>query len=408
MSIPDRTDIDLRSPEGLRDPYALYAPLRAAGPLVRVRVGERTQLMATRHADVVACLKDARFGTESAPPDAAWLAAAPAPIRTLVALQRRWLLFVEPPTHTRLRALVHGAFTPRMVQALAGAIEQRAHELLDAALATPSFDLVADFAHPLPVDVIARILGVPIADRAQFAHWSVDLGGTLDPGAPPEALLRGGLAAMGFADYLRALIAERRASPGEDLLSALITAGAAGDAGDRLDEDELVATCVLLLLAGHETTQNLIGNGVHALLRHPGQLERLRAEPALMRRAVEELLRFDSPVQCVPRIVRGGATLGGEPLPEGQHVWLLIGSAHRDPAAYADPDTLDIGRDGAHVAFGAGIHFCVGAMLARTEAQIALRVLLERLPGLRLAEGAEPAYRDLVTLRGLRRLPVAS
>lgn len=405
MTPVDLSDIDLRSPETLRDPYPVYARMRAAGPVVRVHVGGQPQLMATRHADVMACLKDNRFATQPEPPDPGWLAAVPEPLRALGRMQRRWLLFLDPPTHTRLRGLVHQAFTPRMVQVLSTQIEQRAHQLLDAALSRPAFDLIADFAHPLPVDVIAQILGVPIDDRARFARWSVELGGTLDPAAPPEAYLRGGQAAMGFDAYLRGLIAERRGRPGEDLLSALIEAE---QAGDRLDEEEMIATCVLLLLAGHETTQNLIGNGVHALLRHPDQLQRLRDEPALVRKAVEELLRYDSPVQCVPRILREDLAVGGVALPRGTYLWMLIGSAHRDPDAYPDADRLDVARDSPHVAFGAGIHFCLGALLARTEAQIALRVLLERAPSLRAAAGPAPTYRDMLTLRGLQSLPVCA
>ncbi len=405
MTIVDLTDIDLRSADCLRDPYPIYARMRAAGPVVRVSVGGQPQIMATRHAEVMACLKDARFATQPEPPGEAWLAAVPEPVRALTRMQRRWLLFLDPPTHTRLRGLVHQAFTPRMVQALSGQIERRARELLDAALERPSFDLITEFAHPLPVDVIAQILGVPIADRAQFSRWSVELGGTLDPAAPPKAYLSGGIAAMGFETYLRALIAERRGRPGDDLLSALI---AAEEAGDRLDEDEMIATCVLLLLAGHETTQNLIGNGVHALLRHPAQIERLRADPTLVRKAIEELLRYDSPVQCVPRIVREDVSVGGVPVPRGSYLWMLIGSAHRDEQAYPGADALDVARDSPHVAFGAGIHFCLGALLARTEAQIALRVLLERAPALRLADGPPPEYRDMLTLRGLRSLPVCA
>ena len=396
-------DIDLHSDAFRQDPYPSYARMRAAGPLVRVSVQGRPQLMATRHAEVGAALKDPRFGTESDPPNPEWLAAMPEPIRVLSEMQRRWILFLNPPTHTRLRGLVHGAFTPRMVQSIAAQIEQRAHELLDAALARPRFDLISEYAHPLPVDVIAQILGVPIADRETFSRWSVALGSTLDPVADAATILRGGEAAMGFRQYMRALIAERRQQLGDDLLSALVTSE---QAGDRLDEEEMIATCVLLLLAGHETTQNLIGNGVNALLRHPGQWERLRADPSGLRLAVEEMLRYDSPVQLVPRIAREDLALAGVPVTRGTTVWMLIGCAHRDESAFERADAFDVGRDSAHLAFGAGIHFCLGAYLARTEAQIALRVLMERAPQLRLATDGAAAYRDLITLRGLAALPV--
>jgi len=402
-TIADLPDVDLHGDAFRQDPYPHYARMRAAGPLVRVNVQGRPQLMATRHADVGAALKDPRFGTEGEAPPPEWLASVPEPIRVLSEMQRRWMLFLNPPTHTRLRGLVHGAFTPRMVQAIAVQIEQRAHELLDAALAKPRFDLVSEYAHPLPVDVIAQILGVPIADRETFSRWSVALGSTLDPVADTATILRGGEAAMGFRRYTRELIAERRQHLGDDLLSALITSE---QAGDRLDEEEMIATCVLLLLAGHETTQNLIGNGVNALLRHPGQWERLRADPSGLRQAVEEMLRYDSPVQLVPRIAREDLVLGGVSIARGTTVWMLIGCVNRDEAAFERADRFDVARDSSHLAFGAGIHFCLGAFLARTEALIALRVLMERAPELRLATEGAAAYRGLITLRGLAALPV--
>lgn len=403
-TIPDLLHLDLASPSFRANPYPVYAELRRTAAVCRVRLGEGSALMVSRHADVVAALKDARFGTEESSSEGAMQAELPPEIRELQALHRNWMLFSNPPRHTRLRGLVHQAFTPKMVLALSAQIEARAHALLDATVGQPGFDLIAGYAHPLPVDVIAQILGVPIADRAAFSRWSNDLGGTLDITAGTEALLRGGAAAMAFEGYLHELIDERRAHLGDDLLSALIQAE---QSGDRLSEDELIATCVLLLLAGHETTQNLIGNGVHALLEHPVQLARLQAEPALMKPAIEELLRYDSPVQFTSRCLREDVRLGEFDLPRGTRVGLLVGSAHRDDQAFDEPDRLELGRsENPHVAFGAGIHFCLGAMLARTEAAIALRVLLARLPGLALAEGAVPAFRDMFTLRGLQSLPV--
>lgn len=404
-TIPELDHLDLMSRAFRTEPYPVYAELRRAGPVCRVRLGDNdSMLLISRHGDVVAALKDARFGTEDPTAATASQDQLPPQIRELQALQRHWMLFANPPRHTRLRGLVHQAFTPRMVQALVAQIETTANTLLDAVAGQADFDLIAGYAHPLPVDVIALILGIPIADRAAFSRWSVALGGTLDPTADIEALLQGGDAAIAFDAYLRRLIDERRAHLGDDLLSALIQAE---QTGDRLSEDELIATCVLLLLAGHETTQNLIGNGVHALLRHPEQLSRLRGEPALMKPAIEELLRFDSPVQFTSRCLREDVRLGEIDLPRGMRVGLMIGSAHRDSSAFADPDGLDLAREhNPHVAFGAGIHFCLGAMLARTEAAIALRVLLSRLPGLALADGATPVYRDMLTLRGLQALPV--
>jgi cytochrome P450 len=267
-------------------------------------------------------------------------------------------------------------------------------------------DLIEEFAYPIPVNVICEMLGVPIEDHERFKGWSLDIARGLDSVLlPPESDIprRSGAARHALSDYFRGLIAERRTAPRGDLLSALI---AAEEAGDKLSEDELLATCNLLLIAGHETTVNLIGNGTLALLRHPAELRRLRENPGLITNAVEELLRYDGPVQRTARIPSTDVTIGGRAIPKGAMVMPFIGAADRDPACFPEPDRLDLARaDNRHIAFGLGIHFCLGAPLARVEGQIAIGTLVRRLPKLAL-EGAQPEYRQSLTLRGLKALPV--
>jgi pimeloyl-[acyl-carrier protein] synthase len=266
--------------------------------------------------------------------------------------------------------------------------------------------VIEEFAYPIPVAVICEMLGVPIEDHERFKGWSVDIARGLDLiwlGPDSDVGRRSVAARHALAEYFRGLIAQRRAAPRSDLLSGLI---AAEEAGDKLNEMELLATCILLLIAGHETTVNLIGNGMLALLRHRDQLERLQRDPGLITTAVEELLRFDGPVQRTARIPSEDVTLGGHTIAKGEMVMPFIGAADRDPAQFPDPDRLDIGRsDNRHIAFGWGIHFCLGAPLARIEGQIAINTLLRRLPKVSLATDV-PEYRPSLTLRGLKALPV--
>jgi pimeloyl-[acyl-carrier protein] synthase len=267
-------------------------------------------------------------------------------------------------------------------------------------------DLIEEFAYPLPVVVICEMLGVPVADQERFKGWGLDIARGLDAvllGPDSPVIQRSTESRSALANYFRELIAERRSTPRADMLTDLI---AAEEAGDKLSENELLATCILLLVAGHETTVNLIGNGTLALLRHPDQLQRLRDNPGLIGTAVEELLRFDGPVQRTARIPSADIAIGGKVIPKGDMVMPFIGAADRDPAQFPEPDRLDIGRtDNRHIAFGWGIHFCLGAPLARVEGQIALNTLVRRLPKLALATEA-PAFRQSLTLRGLSALPV--
>jgi pimeloyl-[acyl-carrier protein] synthase len=389
----------------LEDPYPLYVDLRADGmqqytppsaPDVRVPV-------VGRYADVQMVLRDPRFGragfrqgAESALGDG-----------PLTRSFSNWMLFQDPPGHTRLRGLVSKAFTPRAVERLSRQISTIVEQLLDRVQGRRTFDLLREVAYPLPVYVICEMLGVPAEDRQRFGAWSAAIGQGFDnlTAQDPDVRAQGNEAAEGLTDYFRGLIASRKTRPVDDLLNGLI---GAEEQGERLTEDELLATGVLLFFAGHETTVNLIGNGMLALMRHPDQFERLRAEPSLLPGAVEELLRFDSPVQRTGRTVLVDVELNGYALHAGQRVTVFIGAANRDPAQFAEPDRLDVARANAsqHLSFAAGIHYCVGAPLARLEAQIAIGALLRRMPTLRLATDT-PKWRRTFVLRGLASLPVA-
>jgi cytochrome P450 len=386
-------------PEFVADPYPTYRRLRAEDPVHHSPLGF---WVLTRYADVMGMLRDPRLIKE---PIAAFVAArfgmAVPPGLGLSMLDR------DPPDHTRLRGLVSKAFTPKALESLRPHIQQIVDGLLAQVEGRGEMDLIEEFAYPLPVVVICEMLGVPVADQERFKGWGLDIARGLDAiMLPPdsEVAKRSVAGRHALSGYFRELIAERRASPRDDMLSALI---AAEEAGDKLNEDELLATCTLLLVAGHETTVNLIGNGTLALLRHPDQLRRLRESRGLIGSAVEELLRYDGPVQRTARIPSEDVTIGGQTIPKGEMVMPFLGAADRDPAQFPDPDRLDIARaDNRHIAFGMGIHFCLGAPLARMEGQIAINTLVKRLPKLAVATD-RPEFRQSLTLRGLKSLPVA-
>jgi cytochrome P450 len=385
-------------PEFLADPYPTYHRLRDEDP---VHHSPMDFWVLTRYEDVAAVLRDPRFIKEPLVSMVAARFGVSVPPGVGLSMLDR-----DPPDHTRLRSLVSKAFTPRVVEGLRPRIQKMVDELITRAEAVGTMDLIEEFAYPIPVNVICEMLGVPVEDHERFKGWSLDIARGLDSvWLPPESEIpkRSGAARHAIGDYMRGLIAERRASPRGDLLSALI---AAEEAGDKLSEDELIATCILLLIAGHETTVNLIGNGTLALLRHPEELRRLRETPGLITSAVEELLRYDGPVQRTARITSTAVTLGGRTIPKGEMVMPFIGAADRDPSQFPDPDRLDLGRaDNRHIAFGWGIHFCLGAPLARVEGQIAIDTLVQRLPRLALVND-EPEHRQSLTLRGLKALPV--
>ncbi|MFI7273217.1 cytochrome P450 [Streptomyces sp. NPDC049879] len=391
---------DPADPAFLDDPYPAFAALRERGP---VHPHEGLGLpVAVSHAACAAILRDRSAGRIWRDKEPA--AAFPA----FNMLHRNSLLEAEPPRHTRLRRLISAAFgrghTERLkprVQAIADAMTGR---LADAIAADGSADLLVHLAAPMPVEVIAELLGVPTADRPRLQPWSNAIVKMYEYGLPPEGAAAAEAASAEFVAYLTALAEDRARHPGDDLVSDLVSVR---DGGDRLSADELVGTAVLLLMAGHEATVNVIGNGVLALLRHRDQWDRLVASPALLPTAVEELIRYDAPLQLFERTATAPTTVAGHELAPGDRIAALLGAAARDPAVFTDPDTLDIGRTpNPHLGFGAGIHYCVGAPLARAEVAAALAALTTRLPDLRLAD--EPARRPEFVIRGLRELRVTT
>jgi cytochrome P450 len=394
----------------LENPYPFYAGLRASSPVFTIPipadVGAGVHLL-TRWSDVHDALRDPRLSADRTQSDAIARNRAVLP-RQLVGEEgalRRSMLTLDAPDHTRVRSLVNKAFTPRHVAELRPRIEAIAKSLVAEAAAAGRFDVIGDLGAPLPAIVIAELLGVPAEDHPKFRRWATDIVSAptaVASGLQVEAAQR---ATDALSDYLRAVIAERRKSPRNDLISALV---AAQEDRDALSDAELLATSLLLLLAGHETTTNLIGNGTLALLQHPDELARVRAHPELLKTAIEEMLRFDSPVQATARAAMEDVEFGGKRLAKGSLVIAGIGAANRDPEVFPDPDRFDAGRrDNRHLSFGFGAHFCLGAPLARLEGEIAFTALLEAFPKLALA-GTPITHRPNPILRGLTRLDVTA
>ena len=381
-----------------QDPYPDYAQLRQRSPVHRSRL--LNAWVFSRYADVDTVLRDhRRFSNDPAKRNLTRRQQAIVPAR-----DDYTMLLLDPPDHTRLRALVNKAFTRRAVNALEPQIRGLMNSLLDQ-VDPAGFDLMEAVANPLPVIVIAEMLGVPPEDRGRFRIWSNQRARLLEPTISPRERESGAEAGQALSEYFLPIIEARRAEPQNDIVSALAQAE---EEGDVLTAREVLNMLRLLLVAGNETTTNLIGNGMLALLRNPGELARLRADPALIPGAVEELLRFDSPVQTDFRGSLEDCEVNGFPVRRGENIVLLIGSANRDPAVFEDPDRLDVGRsEGSHISFGRGIHHCIGAPLARLEGRVVLEVLLERFASMRLL-AERPAYRGGVVLRGLEFLPVAA
>ncbi|MCV7319157.1 cytochrome P450 [Mycolicibacterium confluentis] len=402
LAEPRQLLVQLLNPDSRADPYPLYRRIREHGPLslpannlaVFATYGECDEVLRHPHS-----ANDRLKSTMVQRAVAAGQSARP--------FGAPGFLFLDPPDHTRLRKLAQNAFAPKVVRALEPDVVTMVDGLLAALEPGSTIDLVADLAHPLPVAVICRLLGVPLADEPQFSWASALLAQGLDPFATFTGQLRGDLdqrleAGRWLRGYLRELVAERRADPREDLISALI---AAEEDGDQLTEDEIVATCNLLLIAGHETTVNLIANAALAMLRNPQLWAELRGSPELASAIVEETLRYDPPVQMTSRVAGEDMTIGDVSVPKGDLMMLLLAAAQRDPAQCENPDTFDPHRGAIrHLAFGLGPHFCLGAPLARLEATIALSTLTRRFPDARLA--GEPSYKPNVTLRGMATLPV--
>lgn len=393
---------DIFDPAFRADPYPAYARYRAADPVHRGRPptpGEHTTgwWYIFRYDDVAAILKDSRFGRSFAPA----LDAPPPPVppeerEPFWDMYARWTLALEPPEHTCQRALLSRAFTARVVEGLRPKIAARAAELLASLVPRGKIDVVADYAFPLALSVVADLIGIPRRDLDRVKAWSQTIADVLDYKPTWDVMAAGNRMALEFAAYLRPIIEERRNYPTDDLISRLTAA-----AGEKMDEEELVALCVMLLFAGHETTVSLISSGAYLLLEHPDQLKRFRALPELSDVAIDEILRLHSPIQATTRIAYADVEIGGRLIRRGESATLLLGSANRDPAVFADPDRLDITRrPNRHLAFGRGIHYCLGAPLAMAQGGIALCALFDHTEDWRLA-GA-PVWSETFGFRGLK------
>lgn len=404
-------------------PHGLYKFLQSIEPLHRSPVGV---WLASGHDEVSGLLRHPRMGSDESKVDFSTLRLGPTrrlldePTRRVLKagrlpeksdappalkLLRQLMLFRDAPDHTRLRALVNKAFTPRMVTQLEPRVREIVDRQLDLFVARGSMDLMADFAYPVPAQVICELMGVPSEDHRVIARYAPALAARLDP-APMRSTVvldQADRAVVELVGYLSKVIEARRRDPGADLLSKLL---AAEDDGSTLDHEELVGMAVLLLIAGHETTANLLGNGLAALMAHPAQWSRFRSDAALDRTLVEELMRYDGPIQLTQRIALGDVGVGSATIPRGSLVVLCLAAANRDPRVFTDPGQLDIGRDpNPHVGFGAGAHFCLGASLARLEARVALRALADRLPDLTIP-ARRLRRRPGFTIRGLEALPL--
>ena len=380
-----------------QDPYPVYAALRERDPVHRSRL--MNAWMFTRHADVDAILRDhRRFASD---PRKGTL--SPRQRKLLPPADEFTLIFLDPPDHTRLRALVNKAFTRSAVAAIEDRVRAILGSLLDGIADPGGFDLMAAVAQPLPVIVVAEMLGVPPEDRDRFKLWSAQRARLLEPTIGKRERRIGGEATKAFDAYFRRIVEQRRMAPRDDILSALVQAE---EEGERLSQREMLNMLRLLVIAGNETTTNLIGNGLLALLRHPEEFRRLRDAPGLIPAAVEELLRYEAPVQVTFRRALAECEVNGFPLGRRDNVVLVIGAANRDPEAFDDPDRLDVGRRAsAHLSLGRGIHHCLGAQLARLEGRIVLEMLLERFSEIRLL-GDTPRFRTGIVFRGLEALPV--
>jgi cytochrome P450 len=392
--------------EAVRDPHTYFRRLREVDP---VHWNPRHKAwVVTRYDDVARALRSSTLTAERITPFAAAVtrAAASDEVDATFAILKEWLVFRDPPEHTRLRRLVARAFTPTVVKARTAEIMETIDGLVDDLRDHDAVDLIQEFAFPLPAVVIAQMLGVPPEDRDLFKEWSDQLTSLVFGAYGQEDRFESAARGMiELRDYLMGLINQYEQHPGDNLISVLLE----HEGDDGLSREELVATCTLLLFGGHETTTNLIGNGMLALLTHPEQLAMLRQQPGLIAPAIEEFLRYDGPARATVRLVKEDHELGGKHLRAGERVFLVNLAANRDPDVFPDPDTLDIGRNpGNHLGFGVGIHYCLGAPLARLEGQFAITRLLEAFPDLRLnADPSSLAWHGTMLSRGLTHLPVS-
>ncbi|WP_158923497.1 cytochrome P450 [Acidisphaera sp. S103] len=404
MSATEAPPFDVRDPAFLANPYPVFHRLRTSAPVYRAPLG---RWFITRYDDVAQLLRDRRFGKDYADPDALMRRFGPTALQEPAVVElTHMMLMRDPPDHTRLRGLVVKAFTARRIEAMRARVQDLTDRLLDKVIPLGRMDMIRDLAFPLPVLVICELLGIPEEDQVRFVTGSSTGAALLNPTPPSRTELddanRGSLES---GAYFEALFEQRRRDPRDDLVTQLVQAE---EAGDRLTTAELRANVNLLFAAGHETTVNLIGNGFLSLLRHPEQWRLLRDNPSLISNAIEEILRFESPVQAVARTVAEPVELSGVVLEPPAIVVALIGAANRDPAVFGNPDRFDITREDIRpLSFGGGIHFCLGAQLARIEAAVVFETVLRRLPDLRLEKPDQPKWRSSFTLRGLTELPVA-
>ena len=403
-------EYDLDSPEFLANPYPIFDQMRSNDPIYWS--AENSYWILTRYADIASLIQNENLSSNRIGAHARRMPdEAKEHFRPFFTAVSSWMLMIDPPDHTRLRGLVSKAFTPRVVENMRELVQELVDDMLAAVTDRGRMDVMTDLANPLPATVIAELLGVPATEQRQFKAWSddialalsgIDIASTKDERFALYELAQKSFLAL--SDYFMERVVELRRNPRENLLSALAQAE---EQGDRLTEDELFANCVLLMIAGHETTTNLIGNGILALLQNPGQREALRSNPDLIVSAVEELLRYDSPVQKMGRIALADIHVAGKQIKKGELVCFSFAAANRDPEQFESPKQLDITRKpNRHLAFGHGLHYCVGAALARLEGQIAVNSVLRSLPKIQLAHETLEWYRNF-TLRGLKSLPVA-
>jgi len=401
MTDPGALLFQLFTPAGRANPYPIYAQLRETAAVIKSPLGG---YMVTRYEHVDRMLRSHAFRTPRGYRDANDPAGPPMydPDGLLTLHRRNWILFQSGEPHTRLRKLIMKVFTPRAVRTLAPKIDALVDELIAPARARGSMEVIQELAYPLPATVICELLGIPAADRERNRAWAEVVATTIDPMSTPEQRATAERAMAEWDPYIRALLADRRKHPGTALLDDLL---AVEEAGMKLTEDEIAANATFLFIAGHETTTGLIGNGLYALLRHPEQLAALRATPAMIENAVEELLRFDSPVQFASRVAIEPLELEGVTFEKEVPLMISLGSANHDPRRFERPDELDLARpDPRPISFGGGAHFCVGAALARLETQAALGKLVDQCPKIELVR--EPTWRALLALRGLSALDV--
>jgi cytochrome P450 len=393
---------DLLSPKVQADPYPIYREMRRKDPVHWSELARAWFI--TSYAEVIDVLKDSRFSVQGTQQKSnermGYRHDEQSPLRRI---NKRWMLFVDPPDHTRLRGLVNRAFTPKAVEELKPRIQQLVDGLLDQVQDRGHMDIVHDVGDPLPAKVLAYLLGLPDEDSAILKPWADVVGMGIDPILRPDVVVRINQVILEASEYFERQVELRRKNPGDDLLSALISVE---EQGERLSSDELLSLLFLFLAAGTETTTNLTCNGLYTILRYPDQLARLRADPTLIESAIEEFLRFETPVQVTGRVALEDIQVGGKLIRKGQPLGLLLGAANRDPEQFPDPDHLDIGRTpNRHDAFSFGPHFCVGAPLGRAEAAIAIGTVLRRFPNLKL-QSETPQWRPTMNNRGLQTLPV--